>query len=80
MPRWLVEQPTLIRHTEITVPLVIGIAPAWPHPNGPGAWYAFITVDGFPGQLWECDHLHPTTPEAWVCAGTALRAQSGRTP
>lgn len=72
-PQWLLGNAKFIRDTEISLPIVIGIGPVWPHPNGPGAWYGFITVEGFPDPLWECDHHHLTHPEAWVCAGQELR-------
>lgn len=73
-PQWLLDNRRLVRDTEISVPVVIGIGPTWPHPNGPGAWYGFVAVEGFPDLLWECEHLHPTKPEAWVCAGQRLRS------
>lgn len=80
IPRWLLDNPKLIRSTEISLPVVLGIGPTWPHPNGPGAWYAFVTVEGFPDPLWECDHLHPTQSEAWRCAGDGLLARGQWSP
>lgn len=78
IPEWLTTQPTLIQRTEATVPLSMGIGPVWPHPNGPAAWYAFITVEGFPDRLWECEHEHPTLNEAWDCAMGRLLASDRR--
>jgi hypothetical protein len=74
VPQWLRDHPARVWDTEVSLPVVIGVGPIWPHPNGPGAWYGFVAVEGFPERLWECEHLHSSEAEAWVCAGLRLRA------
>lgn len=69
-PTWLLDNPRLIRATEILLPVSVGTGASWRHPDGPGRFYAYLTVLPCPSgeHIWECDHDHPDRDSAWECA------------
>jgi hypothetical protein len=71
IPSWLVENASRVWGTGVLLSIQIVVGPSVSGPSGgkmePG-WYASLEVPPFEDAVWQCDHLHGTTEEAYQCA------------
>lgn len=76
-PAWITENPTERRATEIFVPVVMKVGPVWSHSGDRGGWYAALEAavyfDMGLEHIWECEHVHESTEDAWRCAEAGAR-------
>ena len=71
VPAWFLGKTVQQRVMPLTLPVSLQIGPVWRQPDE-GGWYAAIVTEPLPEEGWQCDHVHATEEDAWICAAAQL--------